>query len=134
MLQCCSSQCYDDCLRNNTLVRQVNIDAINKWASAIGPENIISSIGTVIEKENPEIRVVLLDWILKNKESISKSSLEDFPKALVSCIQDRIPAIRSLSEEVIIEVIPFAGAAAFRKIVSDLKPAIQNTVKPQIEK
>ena len=71
---------------------------------------------------------------MKNKESISKSSLEDFPKALVSWIQDKIPAIRSLAEEVIIEVIPFAGAAAFRKIVSDLKPAIQNTVKPQIEK
>ena len=118
----------------NTLVRQVNIEAVNKWASAIGPENIVSSIGAVIEKENPEIRVVLLDWMLKNKDSISKSNLEDFPKSLVSCIQDKIPAIRSLAEEVMIEVIPFVGPAVFRKIVSDLKPAIQNTVKPQIEK
>ena len=43
-------------------------------------------------------------------------------------------AIRSLAEVVIIEVIPFAGPSALKKIVSDLKPVIQNTVKPQIEK
>jgi hypothetical protein len=78
---------------------------------------------------------VLLDWILKNKDFISKSNLEDFPKALISCIQDKIPAIRSLAEAVIVEVVPFAGAAPFRKIItSDLKPAVQNTVKPVFEK
>jgi len=115
-------------------VRQINLDAIDKWSEAIGAENIITCIGPVIEKDNPEIRTVLLEWMLKNKEFISKSEVDKLPKALVSCIQDKAPAIRAKTEEVIIEIIPLTGPAAFRKIVSDLKPAIQNTVKPLIDK
>jgi len=56
----------------NTLVRQVNLEAINKWSEAIGPENIINKIGSVIEKDNPEIRSVCLDWMLEHKDAIPK--------------------------------------------------------------
>jgi hypothetical protein len=39
-----------------------------------------------------------------------------------------------MAELVIIEVLPFTGPAPFKKIVKDLKPAVQNSVKPSIEK
>ena len=64
----------------NTLVRQFNVNAINKWASAISPENVISAVGAVIGKEYTEIRNFQLDWVLKNKEFISKAVLKIFRK------------------------------------------------------
>lgn len=67
----------------NTLVRQVNLEAIDKWATAIGAENMIGDMGKVFIKENPEVRTVLLDWILKHKESIAKSEVGELPKPLV---------------------------------------------------
>lgn len=117
----------------NTLYRNINLDSIDKWAQAIGAENLIGDMGKVIVKENPEIRSVLLDWILKNKDSISKSDVSELPKPLVSCLQDKAPAIRSMAEKVIIEVIPLTGAAPFKKLVKDLKPAVQNSVKPLVD-
>lgn len=118
----------------NTLVRNLNIEAIDKWAAAIGPETLIGDMGKVIVKENPEIRLVLLEWILKNKESIPKCEIAELPKPLVACLQDKAPAIRTMAEQVIIEVIPFTGPSPFNKIVKDLKPAVQNSVKQIMEK
>ena len=118
----------------NTLVRNINLSSIEKWAEAIGPENLIGSIGIVITKDNPEIRSVLLGWILKKKEYIPKGEVASLPKALVSCLQDKAPKIRGMAEEVIIEVLPFTGKVVFKKLVKDLKQAVQNTVKPIINK
>lgn len=67
----------------NTLVRNINLDAINKWSNAIGPENIINHIGKVIEKENPEIRSVLLDWLLEHKNQIPNCESGTLPKPLM---------------------------------------------------
>lgn len=118
----------------NTLVRQFNLEAINKWSSAIGPENMITNISSVIIKDNPEIRSVLLDWVLLNKDSIPKSETDKLPKGLIACIQDKSPAIRSKAEAIIMLTIPYTGASSFRKEVADLKLAIQNTIKPIIDK
>lgn len=118
----------------NTLVRQVTLDAIEKWSQAIGAENMIGDMGKVFIKENPEVRTVLLDWILKHKESIANSEVGELPKPLVECLLDKAPAIRNMAELVIIEVLPHTGPAPFKKLVKDLKPAVQNSVKPSIEK
>lgn len=126
MLRCLSEK--------NTLVRQINLEAINKWAVSIGPENIINSIGSVIEKENPEIRSVLLDWILQNKAAIPRCETDGLPKSLIECLQDKAPAIRQMAEQVIVEIMPFSGTAPFKKLMKDLKPAVQNSIKPLIDK
>lgn len=124
-----------NCLsEKNTLVRQTNLETINKWSAAIGPDQIINHIGSVIEKDNPEIRSVLLDWMLANKEFISKAETESLPKALIECLQDKAPVIRGLAEKAISEVIPITGPAPFKKLMKDLKPAVQNSIKPLIEK
>jgi hypothetical protein len=39
-----------------------------------------------------------------------------------------------MAEKVIIEVIPSTGTSPFKKILKDLKPAVQNSVKPLLEK
>ena len=98
----------------NTLVRQINLETINKWSNAIGPENIISHIGKVIQKENPEVRTVLLEWILDHKDALSVCDTSDLPKALISCLQDKIPSIRSMAENVIIELLPRTGPNEFK--------------------
>jgi len=41
-------------------------------------------MGTVILKDNPEVRTVLLDWILKHEAFIGKSELASLPKSLIS--------------------------------------------------
>lgn len=118
----------------NTLVRQTNLETINKWSDAIGPENIINHIGDVIEKDNPEIRSVLLEWMLTHKDSIKSCESETLPKPLIECLQDKAPAIRQMAEKVIVEVLPHSGPAPFKKLMKDLKPAVQNSIKPLIEK
>ena len=118
----------------NTLVRNINLEAINKWSDAIGPENIINHVGKVIEKENPEIRSVLLEWILKHKDQIPNCEVSSLPKPLVEWLQDKAPAIRGMAEKVVAEVMPHSGPGAFKKLLKDLKPAVQNSVKPIIEK
>jgi len=49
-------------------------------------------------------------------------------------LQDKAPAIRQMAEKAIIEVLPFSGTGPFKKLMADLKPAVQNTIKPLIEK
>jgi len=115
-------------------VRKINLEAIEQWSEAVGAEVLIGSVGAVIVKDNPEIRTVLLDWVVTKKDSIAKAELGSLPKALVSCLQDKAPKIRGMAELVIIEVLPHTGPAPFKKIVKDLKPAVQNSVKPLMTK
>ena len=70
--------------------------------------------------------------MIKKKDFIPKAELGSLPKALVSCLQDKAPKIRGMTELVIVEVLPHTGPAGFKKILKDLKPAVQNTVKPII--
>jgi cytoskeleton-associated protein 5 len=118
----------------NTLVRNINMEAINKWSAAIGPENIINHIGKVIEKDNPEIRLVLLEWMLEHKKDIPNCESASFPKPLIECLQDKAPAIRGAAEKVMVEILPLSGPGPFKKLMKDLKPAVQNSIKPLIEK
>jgi len=49
-------------------------------------------------------------------------------------MQDKAPSIRGMTEKVIIQVLPHTGPSPFKKLVKDLKPAVQNTIKPIINK
>ena len=55
-------------------------------------------------------------------------------KPLIECLNDKTPAIRSLADEVILSVMPLTGYSPFQTAISSLKPAVQQTMKPILEK
>ena len=79
----------------------------------------------------------MLGWIIKNKESFKlcqQDALKELIKPLVECLQDKTPAIRNVTEEVICQVMPLTGYASFQAVLANLKPAVQNAIKPVLEK
>lgn len=107
-----------------TLVRQDIVASVDKWSEAIGPEAIINALGAIVVQDNPELRTEALSWIIKHKDSIKSAENKELIKPLVSCLSDKTPAIRSMAEQVITEVMPITGYAPFQSSLSDLKPAV----------
>lgn len=124
-------QCLAD---KGTLVRTVNMEAIEAWKDAVGAENIINLCGKTIKPDNPEIRTVLLQWLIDNSQSIENSECALLVKPLIACLQDKIPQIRSLTEDVIVAVMNVKGLNVFKEGTQDLKPAVKNTILPILDK
>ena len=51
-----------------------------------------------IEKENFEIKIECLDFIIKNLNDFSKSNVKSFVKPILSCLLDKHKEIRILGE------------------------------------
>ncbi len=120
-----------------TLVRGDAVTAMDKWAKECGAELIISIGGPMVAQDNPELRTEMLGWIIKNNESIklmAPDAQKELCKPLVDCLADKTPAIRASAEEVITHVMAFTGYPVFQGIVSNLKPAVQQSIKPILEK
>lgn len=96
-----------------SLVRADAIACMDKWAEHAGPEVIINNVGPMLTQENPELRTEALKWIIKNKDAIKTSEVKEIVKALVSCLSDKTPAIRTMGEEVCVYVMPYTGYQAF---------------------
>lgn len=99
-----------------SLVRADVVTAMDKWAEHCGAELIISMGGPMISQDNPELRTEMLQWIIKNKDSIKlcgADALKEITKPLVECLSDKTPAIRNLTDEVICSVMPLTGYPAF---------------------
>ena len=89
---------------------------MDKWAEHCGAELIISIGGPLVTLDNPELRTEMLQWIIKNKDSVKlclADALKEITKPLVDCLSDKTPAIRNLAEEVILSVMPLTGYPAF---------------------
>lgn len=120
-----------------SLVRGDAVTAMDKWAKECGAELIITIGGPMVSQDNPELRTEMLNWIIKNKDSIklmTPDAQKDLCKPLVECLSDKTPALRASAEEVICQVMPFTGYAAFQGILANLKPAVQQSIKPVLEK
>lgn len=55
-------------------------------------------------------------------------------KPLVSCLTDKAKAIRDSSENLISIIMPIVGYQAFMTNTKDFLPAVQQTLKPILEK
>jgi len=89
------------------------VASVDKWSEAIGPEAIINALGAIVVQDNPELRTEALSWIIKHKDSIRSAENKELIKPLVSCLSDKTPAIRSMAELVISEVMPITGYTPF---------------------
>lgn len=107
---------------------------MDKWADQVGPEVVINNVGPMVIQENPELRNEALTWIIKNKESIKSAEVKELVKPLMSCLNDKVPGIRNMAEQIITDVMPLTGYAPFQQVTTDLKPAVQNAIKPILEK
>lgn len=107
---------------------------MNKWSEAIGADKIINHLGEIIIVDNPECRTEGLKWILIHENSIEKCDHATLIKPLISCMTDRSKDIRSLAEQVSLPVMRFSGQPKFVDAIKDRPPAVQQTLRPILEK
>lgn len=116
------------------LLRADVISSVDKWCEAIGPEAIINQLGEGLTAGNPEYRDESLKWITKHMDAMKKCDHASLVKPFLTCLTDKKGEIRKMSEELIVTVMGFVGFAKFMEGVQDLKPALQQQVKPILEK
>lgn len=84
--------------------------------------------------ENPEARTEGLKWILLHESSIQKADCESLVKPLIACLTDRSKAIRELAENVGKGVMSLTGHPTFLNATKDRPQAVQQTLKPILER
>ena len=109
-------------------IRNETIIAMNKLTEAAGFEIVFTGLGPLLEKDNPDLRAEVLNWILKNKTQLEKINTDFLVKPLVEALQDRTKEIRVLAEKVVEIIIESTGYQAFAEAIKDLKPAIKETL------
>jgi len=133
-----TKKCFVPMLNNisdkQSLVRADVVASMNKWAEAIGAEIIINHVATQLTVENPESRTEGLKWIDANSEAIPKADVKEMVKPLIACLTDKSKAIREASENIIKEIMPIVGYPEFLGGIKDHKTAVQQTLKPILEK
>ena len=87
-----------------------------------------------IVTENPELRTEGLKWITENKDSIKSADTKEMIKPLIACLTDKSKAVREASENLIMIVMPIVGYQAFLTNTKDYVQAVQQTLKPILEK
>ena len=95
------------------LVRADVVASMDKWGEHVGHEVVMNCLIPLLVQENPELRDEALKWVIKNKEQLKLCDTKDFAKPLVSCLTDKVPAVRNMAEQVITEVMPLNGYPAF---------------------
>jgi hypothetical protein len=116
------------------LVRAEVVVSVNKWADAVGAENVLNYLFVKLAVENPESRTECLKWILEHIESIPLAETAATVPPLVACLSDKSKAIRDQTERVMDVVMPIVGYQEFLRSIKSLKPAVQQTLKPILEK
>ena len=115
-------------------VRAEVVNSMDKWGDAIGPEKIIDKVSQEMVVENPELRKEALKWIEKNKESIGDADAQSMIKPFVTCLSDKSKDIRDQTEALCCEIMPHTGFNDFMSVTKDFKPAVQQTLKPILER
>ena len=69
-----------------TLVWNATLEAVEQWKKSVGAELIINLCGKVIKPDNPEMRTVLLGWLIENKDTIPSAEHESLTLPLIACL------------------------------------------------
>ena len=131
-------KCFVPMLSNlsdkQSLVRDEVIKCMNKWSEEIGAEKVINLLGEVIQVENPEARTEGLKWILLHETSVNECDTSSLIKPLIACLTDKSKAIREMAENICKPVMAITGHPAFLNATKDRPPAVQQTLKPILER
>jgi len=115
-------------------IRSETALAMDKISDAAGSDLILNNAGPLLEKDNPDVRTMLLTWILKHKDSIGHCDVKALAGPLVNVMQDRSKEIRALGEQVVGEVINVTGSNVFNSIIQDLKPVVKSMLSGIFDK
>ena len=124
----------DNVSDKQALVRADVVASVNKWADAVGAENVLNYMFLKVALENPESRTECLKWILEHIESIPLAETGAMVAPLIACLSDKSKAIRDQVERVMAVVMPIVGYQAFVAATKSLKTAVQQTIKPILER
>ena len=72
--------------------------------------------------------------MLARQDAIKDCDHAEMVTPLVLCLSDKKPQIRAQSEEICIVVMTHSGFRIFQDSIKDLKPAMQQTMKPVLER
>ena len=86
---------------------------------------MIQCMCTYLTDGNPEMRNECLKWICDNKAAIAKCDHKEMVKPLIICMTDKSGPIRTMTEELIVVTMGYAGFSPFQEGIRDLKPALQ---------
>lgn len=111
-------------------IRAETLAAMNKCSEAVGAELIINTVGQLIEKESPDLRLELLRWIIKNKDALKNTENLQLISGLTNCLQDKSAEIRKMAEQLVELLLHIVGNQPFTNEIQDYKP----TTKAKIEK
>lgn len=115
-------------------IRTDTLASMDKFAETVGPETVINTAAPFLSQESPEMRLELLNWILKYSDSLNKVDLKPFSNVILSCLLDRSKEIRASAEIFFDKIISIIGANEFRNKILDLKPAAIQQLKPILTK
>lgn len=115
-------------------IRTDTLASMDRFAETVGAETVINTAAPFLSQESPEMRLELLNWILKYSDSLNKVDLKPFSNVILSCLLDRSKEIRASAEIFFEKIISIIGVNEFRNKILDLKPAAIQQLKPILTK
>ena len=116
------------------LIRQDANIALDKFSVEAGSETIINFALPLLVQESPELRIEIINWILKKNDALPKSEIKTNIPVILTCLQDKTKEIRNLAERLLEKCTQIISITPFINALKDLKPAIQQNLKPIVEK
>ena len=93
----------------NTQVKEESIKCIEKLISIMGFDSIGGYFSNHLNSDNYETKHEILNILIKNKNFVSnkKDYIKDYSTPLINCLLDKNGIIRSMSEEIVQEIIKY---------------------------
>lgn len=115
-------------------MRQDALTALEKWSKEAGPEIVATVACPFLLQDNPELKGELLNWLIKNQATLQSIDVKPYVPALLNCLQDRNADIRNNAEILFDIVMPIAKWETLSPLLTDMKPAALNALKPIIDR
>ena len=115
-------------------LRTETLAALDKFAAEVGGEIVINYAFPSLNQENPELRLALIQWILKNEEGLYKADLKPTVTIMLAVLQDKTKDVRNNGEKLLEKCIGVLGPQPYLAAIKDLKPAIQKALTPIVQK
>ena len=116
----------------NENIRKEILLCFEKWVNFVGIDSLIIYFPPFLKNENIEIRLEILNFILKYNtkisESISRIIYKEMANNLLLYLQDKNKSIRYKAEEIIKLSLKYISIDNYYKIVNNFKPKIAKDI------
>jgi hypothetical protein len=116
------------------MIRQEAIGALDKFASVVGADTVVTCMHPFLTQDSNELRTSVIAWIVANADGYRKSDTKSFVQPILACLTDKNKEIRTAAEQLLELTLPETTAEPFLFALKDLKPAFTQMVKPVLAK